>query len=371
MSARIALVIGQLGYGGAEKQLSLLARGLHEAGENLRVICLSGNGDPWGPWLEDAGVPVTGIARRGSYEPLRALRLAAALRRERVDIVHAFLDSAIIYSYLASFYYRKSVLIPSLRSLPVPEAVTKRALLGRAMRGAALVNSNSLAGAAAYAERYRLDRGRIEVVHNCVELAQPVTPAEREQARRRYGLGLTRPVIGTVGKDHPDKNIPAFLRLAVTLGERLGGVCSVLAGRGLDERYAVRNGVSRLNACESFFLGEVSEMRPFYAAIDLLVLPSLREGLPNVLLEAAAHGVPCVAFATGGVGEAVEHETTGLVVPAGDEAALLEAAAGIFADRDKMARMGAAARERAGERFSVERMVASTRGMYGRALNDK
>jgi glycosyltransferase involved in cell wall biosynthesis len=371
MSRRIALVIGQLGHGGAEKQLSMLARGLIEAGEDTRVICLSQVTEPFGPRLERAGVPLMVIPRRGSYEPWRALRLAACLRRERIDLVHSFLESASIYSYLASFYYHKALLIPAMRTLPTRESITKRALLRRALRSASLVTVNSGAGATAYAERYRVDPGKFALISNGVEPVPEVSDEERGQARKKLGLSSGRPVIGTVGKDDPDKNIPAFLELVGALGQSLGGVCSVLAGRGLDERYAVRRGVSRLSTCESYFLGELDDMRQFYAALDLLVLPSLREGLPNSLLEAAAHGVPAVAFHTGGVPEVIENNRTGVVVPLGDERAMLAATGDLLADRERLRSMSEAAREKVYEKFGLEEMVSATRQVYDRAFTGR
>ena len=368
MSARIGLVIGQLGQGGAERQAYLLARGLAGAGEDVRVFCLSEHRNPYGPLIEEAGVPVTVIARRRSYEPIRAFRLASALRKHKIELVHSFLESATAYCYLASFFYRKAVLLPAMRSLPVDEPAIKRLLLGRALRSSPLVLANSNAGAQAYSERCGVDLSRFEVVANGAEKVAEVTAGERLEARRRFGMSETRPVVGTVGKDDPNKNIPAFLRLVGGLGHRPGGICSVLVGRGLDEGYAVRNGVRRQSTCESYFLGELDDMRLFYSSIDLLVLPSLREGMPNVILEAAAHGVPAVAFDVGGVREAVEHGRTGMIVPAADEAALLEAAAELLEDAQRRKSLGDRAREYTAKKFSVDEMVESTRRAYMRAL---
>ncbi len=366
MSERIGLVIGQLGRGGAERQLTLLAEGLARAGEKVEVFCLSELVEPYGPRLEAAGIKVRAIPRRGNYEPLRAARLAAALRESGITLLHSFLESATVYSYLASRFYRIPSLLPSLRSLPVKEPWLRHILLGRALRSSAVVMANSEAGAQAYQRKYLAGGSAIEVVHNGVEELPVVSEDERIEARCLFGLRESGPVVGTVGKDDPDKNVPAFLRLAAALGERHGPVCTVLAGRGLDESYAVRQGVVRQALCDSFFLGELDEMRPFYAALDLLVIPSLREGMPNAVLEAQARGVPVVAYDVGGMREVIEHGRGGMLAPAGDEAALLEVAAGLLADRQRLAGFGVQAREHTIETFGVERMVSSTRALYNR-----
>ncbi len=366
MSERIGLVIGQLGRGGAERQLTLLAEGLAAAGDNVEVFCLSELVEPHGPRLENSGVSVRVIPRRGPQEPLRALRLASALRRSGITLVHSFLEVATIYSYLASRLYRRAALLPSMRSLPLHENRLHRMLLGRALRCAPLLTANSAAGAEAYRRKYLRRGAAPQVIHNGVEEAPAVSASERLAARRSFGLSESGPVVGTVGKDDPGKNVPAFLRLAAGLGEKLGPVCTVLAGRGLDESFAVRRGVVRHSQCDSYFLGELSDMRPFYAALDLLVITSLREGMPNAVLEAQACGVPVVAFDIGGIREAIAPGRTGLLAPAGDEAALLEMVARMLTDPEKLASFGAQARQHTTKKFGVERMVRSTRELYGR-----
>jgi L-malate glycosyltransferase len=366
MNEKIGLVIGQLGYGGAERQLALLAGGLAGAGEKVHVFCLSETVKPHGLALEAAGVELTVIPRRGPYEPLRVIRLASALRRNGITLVHSFLEVATIYSYLASQFYRLPPLLPSLRSLPVRESWPHRMLLGRALRYSTLVTANSEAGAEAYQRRYLRRGSAIEVIPNGVEEMPAISAVERLAARRLYGVRESGPVVGTVSKDDPDKNVPAFLRLAAGLGKKLGTVCTMLAGRGLDESYAVRQGVVRQALCDSFFLGELEEMRPFYAALDLLVITSLREGMPNVVLEAQMCGVPVVAFDIGGMRETMDPGRTGLLAPAGDEAALLEMTADLLADRKRLDSFGEQARQYTINKFGVETMVRSTLALYDR-----
>ena len=368
MKRRIALVIGQLGRGGAELQLTLAAEGLRRAGEAVEVFCLSDLVEPYGPRLSAAGIPVTAIARRGRNEPLRAIRLASLLRSHQITLVISFLESATIYSYLASLFYRIP-LMPSLRSLPVRTSLVERFLLGRALRTAPLVIANSEQGAAGYRERYLPDGGAVAVIHNGVETQPAVSEAERSAARAFFGLSRNRTVVGTVSKDDPDKNVPAFLRLTAALNDREGGICTMLAGRGLDESYAVRQGVVRQKMCDSYFLGELEDMRPFYSSLDLLVVTSLREGMPNVVLEAQALGVPAVAFDVGGMREVIEHGRTGMLAPAGDEAALLELTKKLLDQPEKLKMMGLEAREETEKKFAVGKMVEATLEACSRVLD--
>jgi L-malate glycosyltransferase len=94
------------------------------------------------------------------------------------------------------------------------------------------------------------------------------------------------------------------------------------------------------------------------------VLPSLSEGLSNVLLESMAAGVPVVATRVGGNAEAVEDGVTGVLVPPRDAGALAAAVARVLADRELAERFGAAGRRRVADRFSIDASVRATERLY-------
>jgi glycosyltransferase involved in cell wall biosynthesis len=104
---------------------------------------------------------------------------------------------------------------------------------------------------------------------------------------------------------------------------------------------------------------------------DLLVNPSLSEGMPNAVLEAMAMGVPVVATDVGGVPELIMHGETGLLVPAGDPAALARAVVSALGDRDASARRAASARRFVDERCSFAAQSRSLVRVYRRLLSAK
>lgn len=112
-----------------------------------------------------------------------------------------------------------------------------------------------------------------------------------------------------------------------------------------------------------------AELGRYYERAAVVVCPSRREGYGVVAREAMAHGRPVVASAVGGLRDAVEHERTGLLVPPGDPAALRAAIERLLTDATLRARLGAAARERAGERFSWAAATAATLAAYEAALS--
>jgi glycosyltransferase involved in cell wall biosynthesis len=115
-------------------------------------------------------------------------------------------------------------------------------------------------------------------------------------------------------------------------------------------------------------LGARDDATELMAAADLLVLPSWREGLPNVVLEAMQAGCPVVATRVGGIPEAVDDGATGLLVPRDDDAALAAALARLEGDPALRARLAAAAAERCAREHGAEQMVTAMRAVYASVL---
>ncbi len=105
------------------------------------------------------------------------------------------------------------------------------------------------------------------------------------------------------------------------------------------------------------------DVRPYLAAADVVVLPSYREGIPRVAMEAAAAGRPVVAYDVRGVREVVD-PATGLLVPRGDTAALTAVVAGLLDDPERRAAVGLRCQARVLERFSEDNVIARLRGVY-------
>ena len=112
---RVGLVIGQLTYGGAEGQLCRLAMGLRESCDVV-VYCMSGATEPYGAQLRAAGVTLRVFPAFGSFDVTRVVRLARALREDKIAVVHAFLFIASAYAYLATRFPGRACLVTSARN---------------------------------------------------------------------------------------------------------------------------------------------------------------------------------------------------------------------------------------------------------------
>src|SRR5262249_40987253 len=116
------------------------------------------------------------------------------------------------------------------------------------------------------------------------------------------------------------------------------------------------------------FLGMRRDVPSILAASDMFVLASLWEGLPLVLLEAMAAGLPAVVTAVGGNPEVIEDGVSGVLVPAGDEQALAQAISGVLDDPRRRQLMGQAARERFDRYFSLQRFIDAHEQLYEEML---
>ena len=186
----VGLVIGQLRRGGAEKQLTLLARGLVSRGQPVSVFCLSGELDPFGEELTKEGIPLFTLSRKGHYELRRVLKLAKLLRSKKVNLLQSFLETGNIYSYLARPLAGKPAFLPSVRNLPWPHRMLKRSLHCRALKAADKIIANCRAVADSFATQYTIPREHFHIIHNGVLVPPSTEPEARRFAREHFRIPL-------------------------------------------------------------------------------------------------------------------------------------------------------------------------------------
>jgi glycosyltransferase involved in cell wall biosynthesis len=229
--------------------------------------------------------------------------------------------------------------------------------LGLSLRTAAIIAVSPEEARAAV--RLGLGRSRVVVIPNGV---RPADLVPRDEARRALGVPDDAPVVGFVGRlvsqKAPDVLLRAFARAARDVPRaRLAVVGSGPLDkdlRGLADRLGIADRV--------LWLGE-RDARGVLAAFDVFALASRKEGLPYVVLEAMAAGLPVVATESAGVEILVEPGHNGAVVPRDDVAAFAASLAQLAGDLARRARMGEASRARAA-RFTVEAMVDRTLAAY-------
>ena len=358
---------GSAEWGGGERYLELFARHLDRARFTLDVIMPAPG--PLGARLEALAVDVH-VADLGALVSLRALvHLASVLRRLGADVVqsHGARSNAYtrVAARLAGVPAVLSTIHNALRDYPVAPA---RLALYRAMDRLTLPLAT---GVVCVADELARDyAGRATVIHNGIDPEDfDVRALTATAGERRASLGLDgAPVVGFVGRLTPQKDPLTFLRVLAALQRVRPGVRALVVGdgplRAEVERVAADLGVAA--ACR--FLGERSDVPGLLALMDVVVLTSLSEGFPFVVLEAMAMERPVVATSVNGVPEIVESGVTGRLARRGDADALTRATLDLLDAPDVARDMGRAGRRRVMDRFTAQRMVDETQALYLRLL---
>ncbi len=334
-----------------------------------------------GPWAAEAdllGVPVhvLGLRPQDCTPPgLRCAKAAArALRRyvaltQDVDVVDAWLIPSLTFAALSQPFARVPVLLGGRRSLVdlyEHKPWYRKVAATWASRRMDVIVANSQAAAREAITRDGLDPARVEVIVNAV-IPLATRSTERSAWRRRWGFATHSIVIGCVANYKVGKGLEVLVEVARRLRAESPDLRYVLVGEG-SLRQALETQIGRSGLQSIVVLnGRVDDARCLYPAFDIAVQASATEGMPNVVLEAAAAGRPIVATAVGGTSEVLTSEENGLLVPSGDVDALADAIQRLAHDPALRQRLGRSAELRSAD-YSSARFTAATAGLYTRLV---
>ncbi|MFN3326199.1 MAG: glycosyltransferase [Bryobacteraceae bacterium] len=360
MSTRLVMLTTNLAPGGAEAQVAQLARGFARRGFRTSVVSLLPPA-AFADELKAAGVGVYSLDMRpGSPNPIGAVRLLAALRRLRPQVLHAHMFHANLMARLARIFCPVPAVISTAHSLiessrRSEDARARERLYRLTDRLGDITVVVSKAGADRYARIGAAPSHRLRVIPNGVDTRLYHPPAAPRDSNDFVWLAAGRLMWK---KDYPNL-IDAFTRV--------GRGSLWIAGSGPQE--AELRQLATQSAARIRFLGQRSDLPALLHEADAFVLSSVVEGLPMVLLEAAASGLPCVTTGAGGASEVVLDGETGFVVPPGDAAALAAAMTRIMEmPAGQRLRLGEAARRHAVARFGIEAVLDQWELLYRELL---
>jgi glycosyltransferase involved in cell wall biosynthesis len=313
-------------------------------------------------------------------------RLWRRLRRSRPHIVHAHTPKGGLLGMAGAWLARVPVRIYHIHGLPLMTATgPKRHLLKWSERVACALAHQVLCVSRSVREVVIAERlcppDKIKVLRggsvNGVDAAQAFNPARLPagvalEARARHGIPADALVAGFVGRVVRDKGLAELVRAWQGLREEFPGLHLLIVGpfepqdplpAGVE---AVLRGDPRIH-----LTGEVWDVPPLYAAMDLVVLPTYREGFGIVAIEAAALGLPVVATRIPGCVDAVQDGVTGTLVPVRDGGALADALRVYLRDPVLRRKHGAAGRERVLREFGQEALWEAVYQEYTRLLGDR
>ncbi|GAB3625391.1 N-acetyl-alpha-D-glucosaminyl L-malate synthase [Pandoraea terrae] len=366
---RIALVVTGLQLGGAETQVADLTRGFLSRGHDVTLISLTGDCAIRLP--DDARFRLIELrAAKSPVSLMRALwRLAGHLRRIRPDVVHSHMVHANLMTRLARLLTPLPALICSAHSRN--EGGRHWMLAYRLTDRLADVTTNvSDDAVAAFVAAHAAPARRIVAMPNGIDTGR-FRPDDGARQRLRATLGVTdvTPVALATGRLVPAKDYPTLLRAFARVRGARPAARLFIAGAGtLHDTLDAQIDTLGLRAAVTL-LGRRDDIPGLLCAADVFVMSSAWEGLPLVIGEAMAAGLPIASTDCGGVRELVGETASAGLVPIGDDAALAGAIeAGLALDRQARAQIASANRARIDAHYSLEAIVARWLACYDRVL---
>ena len=357
---------------------------LREAGYEVAGIAARGE---HAAEIRAAGVELFEIPLKRTFDPLGDLRALIALyrllRRERFDIIHTHTPKGGLLGQYAALLARVPLRVHTIHGLYFPGSMRPRrrwlyVWLERITLAFSHHNfsQNPEDIPVAIAERIAAPE-RLEQVGNGIAMRRfdpaRVSAEERQRARAELGAAGGELVVGMVARLVAEKGYEEAFAAARLLRERVPEARFAFIGAFEDKPDAIapdalaRHGIADV----ARLLGHRRDVERLYAAMDVLMLPSHREGFPRAVMEAAAMGLPCVVTDVRGCRQCVEHEVNGLLVPARDPAALAAALERLLRSPAERARMGAAGRQKALREFDEDRIIEAILAAYDRLAEQR
>jgi glycosyltransferase involved in cell wall biosynthesis len=360
-------LVNNLGIGGSERKIVRLANRLQDEGVRVRMACLNG------PYTIESGlcreVACTKLERKGKFSLRTLWQLRRILVRERPATVLA------VNLYQALYLALASMLLPYRpRKVALVNTSTFRGhRLWKRMYQAVLARFDLVVHGSEMQKRFWFKANssgwkHSTVLYNGVDSDHfELTGSFEAGKRMRASLGVKPEslLIGTVGMCRPEKNQEVLLTTLRRLRVARVDAHLVIAGSGYLLDHLKRRAAQLEIADRVHFVGALEDVRPVLAALDVFVLPSIAvESFSNAALEAMSMGRPVILSDIGGAREMITDGVEGYVVSPTELAARMPAMiAALYADKRKRQQMGAAARDRAVNCFSVPAMVAGYRGL--------
>lgn len=392
---KVILLCGSLGPGGAERQITYTACGLAErTGHDIIVASryLEPPGDFYKKTIEKAGVSVKAIPsflEGGADQKIQALdrilnkyskigfkyicreiiATAIFLHKERPGVVHCWMDATNVSAGIAAQIVGIPRIIVSGRSMApdnfnIFQPYMKPGYEHLQKNGSPIFLNNSQAGADDYARWLGIDSGKIKVIHNGFDFPAPYSDVKISEFRKTHGIPPDALVLGSIMRFSEEKQPNLWIDTAKRVVDECPGLIAIAFGDGVLLEQ-MRTAVEKIGYADRIFLpGTTSEAFLAMNSFDLFLLTSRMEGLPNVLIEAQAMGVPVVTTAKGGMTETYIERVTGISAPDGSYETLARACLDLFKDDERRKKMGINAARHARKYFSIGQMIEKTNQTY-------
>ncbi len=356
---RITFVNSMRSVGGGETWLLEAMRGLTERGHEVAMVLRQGGA--FADRAEREGHSVLRLPMSSDFDPASVFRLASFLRRFRPDVVNVSVQRAVRVGCAA------------VRLAGVGEVVERRGLNFPARpsrlnhwvygRCVSFVLANCGEIADQMVDSGLVPEDRVAIVPNGIDPSR-VPPGGGPAIRAELGLGQEAPLVSIVARLVRDKGHALAFEAFSRLTERLPGAKLAVVGSGRLGPELSELASSVAPAGSVIFMGLRDDVPAILDASDVLLVSSLREGMPHSILEAMVAGTPVVATEVAGIPEMIRDGREGLLIPAGSTEAIERALHRVLSDRDLARRLSEAAAQRVRAEFGLDVMIDRTERIF-------
>jgi len=361
-------LIDSLNVGGTEGKLYDLIAGLLKRGYRVSVgYCTPG---PWAEKLETLGVRVTRLSHIGRVDPSLVFRMVRLMRNDPPQIVHTHLFKSDFHGRLAARLAGVPVVIGGLHN---SDPWARNRLLG-SIYGATARFTDCLLAVSEEVKQYHVERTgvsqeKIFIIENGVDIERfKGQDAAGQKVRDELDIAPDAIVFGIIGRLKPQKDHATFLESAREILVQYPTARFLVVGDGPLYSELEAKALELDLFPSLIFTGVRTDIPAVMSALDVLVLSSRWEGLPNVVLEAMAAARAVVATSVDGVEGVVTSGKTGLLVPPGDSLALAQACLELVSNPDLRYRLGQAGYRYVAENYSLDMMVDRYEARYAEQL---
>lgn len=348
---------------GPEKTILNECRDLLDEGWPCRIVNFSDRSDiPFSDKVRARGIPYTCLTSSRKFDFGLVRALAAELPRGA--IVHSHGYKADFYTVLAARRARVAA-VTTVHGWTSENAKVR--LYERLQAFSWRFFDRVIAVSRSYlhlAQAAGVPSHKLELIYNGIKPKTSVTSSHRASLRAELRIPVDALVVAIIGRLGPEKGHLAFLQSAADIIDARDDTYFLIVGDGAEraalEAYATERGLG----ARVIFVGHRNDVDTLYDAIDVIAITSLREGLPNVLLEAMLNGVPVVAMGVGGIPEVISSPDYGIVVPPGNVAQFTRDLAALLADPDRRQHIGAHAQQRIASEFLFSRRTQKMKALY-------
>lgn len=359
--------------GGVQQQLLSLLKAYSRERFNP-IFCCLGPKEEIGKEIEETKIgfiPLNKL-RYNRFSPGIVLELYRLMKKKQIHVVRTHRYRSNLYGRLAAFLAGVPVIIASVHDNYRTDKRPKRRIMNRIL---SKITDKIVAVSENVKEdiiRYdSIDPSKIEVIPNGIDVERFNPEKNTADIRKEFSLEEDDIVIGFIGRIVPAKGLEYLLNALPYLKEEFKSIKLLIVGEGslveeLKERAKKNNIFDNI-----LFIGRRRDIPEILASINIFVMPSIAEGLPNALLEAMAMGKPIVTTEVGGIPEIVKNGFNGLLVPPRDTLSLSKAIKELISNDRLAAKLGQAARDLVHDNLSIKAIAQKWQSLYLSILKEK